>query len=162
MLKIIGIAFVSVSVSLYGVLLSLRIGTHARIRREIIELIYAIRSGIQYGNLSIKEIIDTFSFKELKKVGFKDILTQNEETNLLRAFSSVPLDFSEKEAELIFSFARECGKSTFCEEEIKNCNRYITLLESLDKALSPDEKIKQQIYGKLGILAGILCSILLL
>ena len=162
MIKIFGIAVLSISLSLYGVLLSIKISTKTKIRREIIELIYAIKNGIKYGNLSLKEILSTFSSPELKKCGFEEKLSQNGEATLYDVLTSVPLGLSEKENELIFSFARECGKSTFCEEEIKNCERYITLLEALDKHLSVDESTKKLIYAKLGILAGVLSCILLL
>ncbi len=162
MIRIFGIALFSVSVSLFGFLMSLRISTKARKRREFIELIHSIKNGILYAKLSLHEIFCLFSATELKKCGFTKALCENENASLEEVLIDFPPGLSEKENELIFGFARECGKSTFSEEEIKNCERYSALLEALDKQLTTEENTKKLVYGKLGILAGILSCILLL
>jgi len=162
MIRILGIVVFSVSVSLCGFLMSHSLSSKARKRREFIELIYAIKNGIQYGKLSLREIFSSFSGNELKKCGFLKALCENENASIEEVLTDFPTGLTDKENELIFAFAKECGKSTFSEEEIKNCERYVLLLEALDKQLSSEENTKKLVYGKLGILAGILSCILLM
>lgn len=162
MLKLTGILVFSVCISLMGFYMSSRSESSTRLRREFIELIYSIRNGIQYGKLSLEEIYRSFPAHELKKCGFYDSLTNSYQPDLKKTLEKSGIKLSKAETELLLSFAAECGKSTFAEEEIKTCERYITLLEQLDKDMSEKENTRRLIYGKLGILAGILSCILLL
>lgn len=162
MLKLTGILIFSVCISLTGLYMSSKVRRQTQTRREFIKLIYSIKNGIKYGQLSLYEIYCAFPARELKKCSFYDFLTKDCNTNFKSALDNSEIKLSQKELELLQAFADECGKSTYSEEEIRNCERYISLLEQLDKELSESENTKILIYGKLGILAGILSCILLL
>lgn len=162
MLRYIGIGIFSVCISLIGFHMSFKADKEMRTRRELIELISSIQSGIRYGALSLTEICRNFPACELKKCGFYDELIKSSHPDLKNALMKSHAIISNEAAELFCSFADNCGKSTFSEEEIKNCDKYISLFEQLDKKLSEKENTKKLLYSKLGILAGILSCILLL
>ncbi len=162
MIKYIGIILTSGAISLYGAFASSKVKSAAKHRKALIELLYAIKSGIEYGGVSLDEIFCTFENSTLEKCGFISILRSPSPNAFENALECENLLISETEKALFCEFAKKCGKSYYTFGEQKLCERYIALAEAQDKKLCADENAKCTLYKRLGVLCGLLFAIILL
>ncbi len=162
MIKIVSIIFVSSAVSLYGMFAASSIRKAANQRKGLIELLYAIKSGIEYTGEDLCEIYRTFNNTYLEECGFCTILKSNSADSLRLALESGCLKIGETEKVLFYEFSKKCGRSAFATSEKQLCDRYIALSEALDKKLSVKENSKCELYRRLGVLCGLLTAILMM
>ncbi len=162
MIKYIGIILTSGAISMCGAFASCKIKSTSYQRKGLIELLYAIKSGIEYGGTALEEIYSHFENTALEKCGFIGILRQGQSNALENALNCTGLLLSDSDKALFFEFAKKCGKGFYAGNEKQLCSRYIALCELLDKKCSADENTKCMLYRRLGILCGLLFAVILL
>lgn len=162
MIKYIGIILISGASSMYGSLLANKILNTGKQRRAIIELLYAIKNGISFGNVPLESIFESFENPVLSKCGFLSLLKSKHPDALVRASKCKNLNLPNDEKNLLITFACECGKSPFYENEALLCQRYIEIFEQKDKTVCIEEKNKANLYSRLGLLCGIVFALMLI
>lgn len=162
MLKYIGLILLSGGIGMYGAYLSSRLKKCGKQRKSIIELMYAIKNGVEYGGIPLDEVFNSFESDVLFSCGFMNMLRSKAPDCLYNAFMCEGLLLCEREKKLCLEFAKKCGKSGFSDSEAKLCSRYISLLEALDKESSEKEKSKSLLYTRLGILCGLFAALILI
>lgn len=147
---------------MYGVFAASKIKTCAAQRKGLIGLLHTIKSGIEFGGASLEEIYKVFECPALEAIGFCEILRSESPYSFERAMECTGLKLGEKEYSLFGEYAAKCGKSSSLQNEKQLCERYIALAEGLDASLCREESSKCALYTRLGVLAGLTATIILL
>lgn len=162
MIKYVGIILVSGALSMYGSLIANKVLNTGKQRRAIIELLYCIKNGVAFGKVPLENIFASFESPILEKCGFLVLLKSKYPDALVKACNCENLCLPHDEKNLLCSFASECGKSAFYENEALLCQRYIEIFEQKEKALHTEETNKAHLYSRLGILLGLVLALMLI
>lgn len=157
-IKYIGLLLICFSISVYGAKLSEEIMKKQKAKREVLQLLKVIESGIRYGNVSLKKTLQSFTSPTLEKSGFLEYLRKNgciTEEICEKAFLT---DGADKAG--ICNFFEKIGKSTYSEKELLICKEYINRFSDSVSSSEAEAKAKADLYKKLGILTGIATMII--
>lgn len=158
MLKYIGIAILSSSVSVYGAILAKQLkDTHA-LRSEVVELLKSIELGIKYGSKPIRDILVECNLTNIKKSGLITSLISGQSARDAIENSLKALTTTEKNK--LCEFFESIGKSTYSENELIICRSYIEFFENSIKMSGREISLKAMLYKKIGIICGILAAII--
>lgn len=162
MIKIIGIVFVTISLSVAGYLKAISIKEDIAVRKSLYELILLIKNRISTGGISLFDIYKDFSSEVLTKHGFTQKLTSKESNSLLYSLSTTDLRLPEEYKKLMCDFAADLGKSPYIKSELEQLDRYIYSVEKMNDELLKKDSARLILYKKLGLLGGLLAGIILL
>jgi len=162
MLRLFGIILFSGTAAVYGIYLSMRISTGARQRKALISLMYAIKSGIQFGSSILSDVYGSFSDDTLEKAGFMKILRSGKPQALKDALGCKGLMLSKDVLCNLTEFSKKLGHSGFAENEELMCSRYIAMLEEEDRKLCVQEKVREDLCRRLGLLSGLFAALILI
>ena len=160
MIKLLGIVLVFFSFCASGIYLGNLKGKRIRYVESLIYLIRHIRYKITYFRSEIKDIYIGFSNNFLTDCGFMKSL---EKSALYKALSVYSLCYHVREYEsgMLLNFASSLGRSSW-EDQVDMCNCVSEMLEKyLDelKEKIPEEK---KLVTSLGIIAGLLATVVLI
>ena len=162
MLKYIGIILISLSVSMYGTYLSVKIRERKDIRNALLELLIYIKRSIENTYLPLDEIYKNFSNKSLEKIGFTKELCSGKKDAFLSAINIANAYLNNKLIELYHSISLSLGKSYSGNLESQKLAGYILMIEEECKTLDKEDNSKRELYRKLGLLCGLFAAIILM
>lgn len=159
MIKIIGIALLLLAAGGFGVIYSRSVDTEYRRFLGFIKLAKLIRTRIECFNQPLNEIYINFSDEALDSCGFTEELKKSGFMTALCKYKS-SLGINGELLSVLSDFGNELGKS-FSDEQIRHCERYITLFEEKASEMEKLLPSKMKVAKVLSFSAAIMVAILL-
>lgn len=160
MIKIVGILLISVAAIGFGMLYSYSLRLEYKRLLGFQKLISLIRTRIECFNQPLSEIYTDFSEESLDECGFTAELKRSGYVPALCKYKD-HLTIRSEILAVLADFGSGLGKS-FSEEQIRHCDRYISVIEEKVSELEKELPIKSKTARALSAAAAIMIAIILI